>query len=588
MFGRKKMYKKGLEDAMRAYEAFGRKQEAALAKIREEVRQGNVKMEEALLKLGDDLNGIYDYLTSKEKAALYHLSTPMDIKELDDQDKHLLMAVLYQLAEDEGISAITDEQRNYIRAVQRYLEVTNPDTHADLDVVADIDSLEVQKTFYQVTLEFFYLQDGDELTDEQEAFQNNFSINKKQSDLIDLRVSRLYNAMGAQGLAEKYGYVPEEESTCSSVHSDWCNVPDSTVHKMLEIAGTTSLIVIETENYLFFVREYKAKNNLIELNYIEKSSGKASSAMIEWTDSWPYPENFMAFSGVPDTIIVRIPGSGPYLLKSLSMQTGEIENINLILESNSKVSACRNNCVCLSEWVDADNSMDMFLYNIDTDNLIKNVPLPFGADRYCGAAMTDNALLLLAMPKRFGKDAEAVINILDYKNDCKPITEWHIQIHGLENVFAEWRYIPGQMIVHENGVILAACADDFAIFQLRFDKSGNFQNKYSITEVRKTDFRIEIGPNWLPVVHNQKLLCIFDTQPIIPYSNFTDPNYGICAIDLEAEDQTVSEGKGITVLVNKGISSIKWLIGDYLYFIDKKGVLRRLNIENPGLVESAP
>ena len=30
MFGRKKMYKKGLVDAMQAYEAFGKKQEDAL------------------------------------------------------------------------------------------------------------------------------------------------------------------------------------------------------------------------------------------------------------------------------------------------------------------------------------------------------------------------------------------------------------------------------------------------------------------------------------------------------------------------------------------------------------------------------
>ena len=114
MFGRKKMYKKGLVDAMQAYEAFGKKQEDALAYMREEVRSGNKELKEALAGLGDELNGIYKYLNAQEKAALYQLSTPMDLKELDDADKRLLLAVLYQLAENEE-SALTDNQRAYIR-----------------------------------------------------------------------------------------------------------------------------------------------------------------------------------------------------------------------------------------------------------------------------------------------------------------------------------------------------------------------------------------------------------------------------------------------------------------------------------------
>lgn len=133
MFGRKKMYKKGLADAMQTYEAFGRKQEEALAHMREEIRSGNKKLEDALNELGENINGIYDHLTSKEKAALYHLSTPMDIKTLKEPEKQLLMAVLYQLTMDEG-TRVTEEQRGFLRAVQRYLEVTNPETRADLSV----------------------------------------------------------------------------------------------------------------------------------------------------------------------------------------------------------------------------------------------------------------------------------------------------------------------------------------------------------------------------------------------------------------------------------------------------------------------
>lgn len=210
MFGRKKMYKKGLADAMQAYEAFGKKQEEALTFMREEVRSGNKELKDALAGLGEDLNGIYQYLNAQEKAALYQLSTPMDIKELDDTEKRFLLAVLYQLAENEG-SALTDDQRAYIRSIQKYLELTNPQTFADLSAIENIDSIDVQKTFLRVVLEFFYLQDGDELSDEQEEIFDYFSVNKKQATIVENEVSRLFNAVGPEGVAEKYGYVPDAE-----------------------------------------------------------------------------------------------------------------------------------------------------------------------------------------------------------------------------------------------------------------------------------------------------------------------------------------------------------------------------------------
>jgi hypothetical protein len=194
---------------MSAYKGFSEKQQAALEHLRQEVKQGNQSLEDALAGLGDDLNGIYQYLTSREKAALYHLETPTDLKDLEEPEQQYLLAVLYQLADDEA--EVTENQRAFIRSVQRYLGITNPQTSADLTAVGDIDSLDVQKAFLRVALEFFYLQDGDEISEEQEDFLSNFSINKKQTTVIENSVSRLYNAVGAGGIAEKYGFVPEGE-----------------------------------------------------------------------------------------------------------------------------------------------------------------------------------------------------------------------------------------------------------------------------------------------------------------------------------------------------------------------------------------
>lgn len=55
MFGNKKMYKKGLADAMQAYEGFSEKQKVALEQLRQEVENGTKQLEEALDGLGDDI-----------------------------------------------------------------------------------------------------------------------------------------------------------------------------------------------------------------------------------------------------------------------------------------------------------------------------------------------------------------------------------------------------------------------------------------------------------------------------------------------------------------------------------------------------
>ena len=122
------MKKKEMEDAMRAYEQLGKKQEAA-------------------------------------KAALYNLCTPKDIKDLGDSERRMLLAILYQLAENEGAWGLTDYQKKYIRSVQRYLEITNPQTSIELSVVENVDSLDDQKAILQSVLEFFYLQDTNKLSE---------------------------------------------------------------------------------------------------------------------------------------------------------------------------------------------------------------------------------------------------------------------------------------------------------------------------------------------------------------------------------------------------------------------------------------
>ena len=233
MFGNKKMYKKGLADAMQAYEDFSKKQKEALDQLRAEVAQGAKRFEDGLAELSDNLNGIYELLNDQEKAALYHLNTPTDVRDLEEHEQRLLVAILHQLANDEG-PALNDYQRTYIASISNYLGITNPQLEADLSVVSDIDSLESQRAIMQVVLEFLYLQDADEITDAQEDFLSNFSVNQKQYTAIHNTVIRLYNAVGAKGLSKKYGpvvkgngkgsagMVSPDEVAAKLKHLDYC------------------------------------------------------------------------------------------------------------------------------------------------------------------------------------------------------------------------------------------------------------------------------------------------------------------------------------------------------------------------------
>ena len=215
MFNRK--YKKGMADAAKVYEAFGQKQEAAIHHVLEEVRSGQKTMDQGMKDLGDEVYGLYEYLSRQEKANLYGLNTPLDIKELGEEEKRFLVAALYQLAADK---APNEEQQNYLRAVQKYLDIRNPQLGGDiLERVESIEDLQAQKAILQTVLEYLCLQGGDSYdeTELQQDFLDSFSVNKRQYQEICSHVELLYRATGAVGLSEKYGFIPPMKKDISVI-----------------------------------------------------------------------------------------------------------------------------------------------------------------------------------------------------------------------------------------------------------------------------------------------------------------------------------------------------------------------------------
>ena len=211
----RKDYKKGMADAMEAYQAFSEKQEAATRHVAKQVE----KVADNVDRLGGKIGEITNYITDQEKVLLYHLNTPMDITNLGNQEKKMLVAILYQLASDEA--EVTEEQQNYIRAVQQYLSIFNPQTEIDLEVVEEIEDISTQKAVLQAVLEFLYLGTHPKsYTEEQMDFLDCFQLNRKTRKEIMANIETMAEAVGKGGIAEKYGFVPAEDDERSLSYTD--------------------------------------------------------------------------------------------------------------------------------------------------------------------------------------------------------------------------------------------------------------------------------------------------------------------------------------------------------------------------------
>lgn len=209
MFNRK--YKKGIADAAKAYEAFGQKQSDALTHILKEVREGKRSLKEALNSLKGNVDSLYEHLLSEEKQKLYTVYTPFDIKGLGVEEQHFLLGALLCLSKDNTPS---ENQQNYLRAIQRYLEIKDLPFGVDPLAVENIENTRFQKAIFQVVIEFLQLQEGDcfDQTQLQQDFLEAFNLNEKTKQEIMDHVSMLYMATGAVGLAEKYGFDPSQFS----------------------------------------------------------------------------------------------------------------------------------------------------------------------------------------------------------------------------------------------------------------------------------------------------------------------------------------------------------------------------------------
>jgi hypothetical protein len=195
-----KNFQKGMEAGAKPYEAKYKQYAEALTRIQH-------KLGKDWGRVNDALNQVITAQESADRERLFKLNTPFDVKAMADHEKDLLVAILYTLAAKQA----NENQQAYIRSVQKYLGIKNPQTRIeDFTGIANIENIPSQKAFLQACMEFLFLggNNTDFFEEYGESLFDHFNLNEKSCLEVWEKVLQIYGATGAQGLAEKYGYVP--------------------------------------------------------------------------------------------------------------------------------------------------------------------------------------------------------------------------------------------------------------------------------------------------------------------------------------------------------------------------------------------
>ncbi len=252
-------YKRGASDTMLAFNDLLHKQEAALNFVGEEIQTLNDKIQSH----GNNIDSLCDHISNKEKLAFYSITPTFDIEYLEKEEKIVLIGILYLLAND---TVPTHYQQEYIRSIQKYLNIKDYPAAICLDIIENIENLTTQKAMYQTILEYLSLQDSDyyDETVLQTDLLNLFNLNKKTCEKIKSHVELTIKIVGLKGLSEKYSSInfeaideldsnePEDDANDMTEKNTATEHYEGIPLKVIEdLKACDSNVCFETKDYFF-------------------------------------------------------------------------------------------------------------------------------------------------------------------------------------------------------------------------------------------------------------------------------------------------------------------------------------------------
>ena len=360
----------------------------------------------------DDLNKttdfIIDELNSIEKKRLYDLNIVADIGELGDDEKELLMAILYTLAEMS--EEVSQYQQDYLRSIKAYLQVKSVQNNVDLAVIENIENINDQKAILQTIMEYLFIENANHhYLEEYEDVIDYFSVNKKGIKEIQECINTIYKATGLKGLAEMYGYEPEvmiEESQKKSEQNEFYGYAGEDISEACADIVNTNNDHISVGKYIVF-----AKDN----NYsrIEKASGELKTFEInyEFDNLKLSPAGDEFFFGYDSS---RYDSKKPLLF---NVETFEYKQIEILGEPTGKVVSNSEKMFYSTSINDEEEIVE---YDIKTNKnklleKIKNKEESYGSEQYM--VIAGNKLYLNVTTDEFSAENQTEEIIAEY--DCQ-------------------------------------------------------------------------------------------------------------------------------------------------------------------------
>lgn len=257
----RKDFNKGMEAGAKPFEEKFKMQEEAIERVEKNLNERLDNFDTINDFIIDDLASKTEDLTSIKKKELYDLNTLVSIDDLDDWQKEFLMAMIYTVAN--RLEYTTELQKKFIRSVKNYLGIVSLQTEVDLSCIENIERIGSQKVILQVLMEFLFLEKGNHsYLEKYEDIISYFNVNKRGIEDIQEKINNIYVATGLEGIAEKYGYIPEEDQ----ISSNDLDGAEEKFEEMTEITISKILHIGKGETKKF-------ENNVVHINSYINNQG---------------------------------------------------------------------------------------------------------------------------------------------------------------------------------------------------------------------------------------------------------------------------------------------------------------------------
>lgn len=171
-------------------------------------------LKEGLDGVTEVVNVVLDDLSAQEKKRIYDLDQTTDIYSLEDDEQEFLVAVLTELANT--ISYVSDLQKKYLLSICSVANIPAPQTSLNLAFIENVENMKTQKILLRHVMEFLFI--GDQNYDFLNYYEDGlfcyFSVNRRGIAEIRECINRIYNAMGIEGIANRYTFVANYQELC--------------------------------------------------------------------------------------------------------------------------------------------------------------------------------------------------------------------------------------------------------------------------------------------------------------------------------------------------------------------------------------